>query len=69
MRHLQKPEVKSIDHTENGSSENSAVEEKLPPYHIYYELIGEWYVHGIMDGEAIRQQNDENIKAQVFELR
>lgn len=30
-----------------------------------YELIGETYVHGIMDGEALR----EGIKAKYFEVR
>jgi hypothetical protein len=35
----------------------------------YYELIGECYVHGMMDNEAIRYQNDEDIIPLVFELR
>ncbi|KAH0543391.1 hypothetical protein FGG08_002249 [Glutinoglossum americanum] len=39
------------------------------PKHFYYELIGECYVHGMMDGEAIKFQNDYDIKAQTFELR
>lgn len=39
------------------------------PKHYYYEFIGECYIHGMMDGEAIKYQNDEDIKAQVFELR
>lgn len=35
----------------------------------YFEFLGECYIHGMMDGEAMAYQNDENIRAQVFELR
>lgn len=35
----------------------------------YYEFLGECYIHGMMDGEAMAYQNDENLRAQVFELR
>ena len=35
----------------------------------YYELIGECYVHDMMDGEAIALQNRNMIPAEVFELR
>ena len=35
----------------------------------WYEFLGECYVYGMMDGEAIKKQNDENISAQLFELR
>jgi hypothetical protein len=37
------------------------------PY--YWNVIGECYVHGMMDGEAITFQNNNNIKPQTFELR
>ena len=36
---------------------------------VYYKLIGECYVHGMMDGEAFSHQRDKNIKHQWFELR
>lgn len=36
---------------------------------VYYKLIGECYVHGMMDGEAFSIQRDKNIKHQWFELR
>jgi len=39
------------------------------PSRYYWILIGECYVHGMMDGEAITFQNDNNIKPQIFELR
>ena len=35
----------------------------------YYEFVGECYLHGMMDGEAIKYQNDNKIKAEIFELR
>jgi hypothetical protein len=35
----------------------------------YYEFVGECYVHGMMDGEAIKYQNEKQVRAQVFELR
>jgi hypothetical protein len=35
----------------------------------YYELIGECYVHGMMNGEALEWQNKDEIQRQVFEIR
>jgi Heterokaryon incompatibility protein (HET) len=35
----------------------------------FYRLVGECYVHGMMNGEAIKRQNEEHIPQQVFELR
>ena len=35
----------------------------------YYEFVGECYLHGMMDGEAIKYQNDNQIKAEMFEIR
>jgi len=35
----------------------------------YYRLVGECYVHGMMNGEAIKLQNDNGIQPQTFELR
>jgi hypothetical protein len=32
-------------------------------------MLGECYIHGMMDGEAMRYQNEEAIASQVFELR
>jgi hypothetical protein len=54
-------ETKPADNTDESKSRD--------PREFYYEFIGECYVHGMMDGEAIKYQNDQNIKAQVFELR
>jgi hypothetical protein len=35
----------------------------------YYEMLGECYVHGMMDGEAMARQNNEEIPPTVFEIR
>ena len=35
----------------------------------WYEFLGECYIHGMMDGEAMAHQNDKGTPAQVFELR
>ncbi|ERF68172.1 hypothetical protein EPUS_05253 [Endocarpon pusillum Z07020] len=35
----------------------------------YYEFIGECYIHGMMDGEALRHQRIRELQQQEFELR
>ena len=35
----------------------------------YYQVIGECYVHGMMNGEGLEIQNEMEIKRTVFELR
>ena len=35
----------------------------------YYELIGDAYVHGLMEGDALEEQSKYDIPAQQFELR
>jgi len=35
----------------------------------YYEMLGECYVHGMMDGEAMAHQNNNGIPCKVFEIR
>jgi hypothetical protein len=35
----------------------------------YYELIRKCYIHGVMDGEAMRVQNEKSIPKTVFEIR
>ena len=34
----------------------------------YYEFVGECYLQ-MMDGEAIKYQNDNEIKAELFQIR
>jgi hypothetical protein len=41
-----------------------------PPQQKYFwRMIGECYVHGMMDGEAIAWQNEEEVKPEIFDLR
>ena len=35
----------------------------------YYEFVGECYLHDMMDGEAIKYQNENEVKAEIFEIR
>ena len=42
---------------------------KLNERHVYYRLLGECYVHGMMNGEAILYQNEKGIKQEIFEIR
>ena len=35
----------------------------------HYQLFGECYIHGMMDGEAMAYQNAKGIRTKVFELR
>lgn len=42
---------------------------KLNERHVYYRLLGECYVHGMMNGEAIHYQNEKGIKQEIFEIR
>jgi hypothetical protein len=36
---------------------------------VFYQLIGECYVHGMMNGEAIDHQNVEELPRTIFEIR
>jgi hypothetical protein len=35
----------------------------------HYEFIGECYIHGMMDGEAIQPRHKQNLVQRIFELR
>lgn len=52
-----------------GKKKTKVVVQAQGPENCYYELVGPCYVHGIMNGEAISLQNEDELKAQVFELR
>ncbi|KAI0191533.1 heterokaryon incompatibility protein-domain-containing protein [Xylaria flabelliformis] len=47
---------------------NQREADKEDPY-LYYGLIGDSYVHGLMDGEALRRKFYEDIADRTFELR
>jgi hypothetical protein len=49
--------------------EHTAEQKKKTPPLTYFCLVGECYVHGMMNGEAIGLQNQKGISEQTFELR
>jgi hypothetical protein len=36
---------------------------------VFYQMIGECYVHGMMNGEAVDHQNVEELRKTIFEIR
>lgn len=55
----------------NGKSAPVEQDDNTPAIKYYWRMIGECYVHGMMDGEAIAWQNDKGVeaKAELFDLR
>ena len=51
------------------SKAQSEREKPLEDPKIYYNFKGESYVHGLMDGEALREAFYDDLSDQVFELR
>lgn len=53
--------------TQAEQTENAKMKAEQRKYS--YRFVGECYVHGMMDGEAIKKQNFDQISSEVFELR
>jgi len=49
--------------------QKARIRSKAEDLEYWYEFIGECYVHGMMDGDAITYQNTYGMRARVFELR
>ncbi|KAI9691560.1 MAG: hypothetical protein M1822_007631 [Bathelium mastoideum] len=64
-----KPEDGLQEPEPNMKPEDNEELQRIKQNWCYYEVLGEAYVHGMMDGEAMAFQNEKVIKAQVFELR
>ncbi|KAF2498702.1 hypothetical protein BU16DRAFT_579783 [Lophium mytilinum] len=62
-----KPSSKPVQQKRKKDDDESKQKDKARG--VYYQLTGECYVHGYMDGKAIKYQNDHDIKAEVFEMR
>jgi hypothetical protein len=45
------------------------VESPESDHRVFYKLIGECYVHGMMNGEAIDYQSVEKLPRTLFEIR
>ena len=54
---------------ENQGEPKPATREALQDPHSFYEFKGETYVHGMMDGEALRAKFYDEKPDIVFELR
>lgn len=71
--HVIAPELKLNVAADKGETnkESLPVEQgpKLPEQKYFWRMIGECYVHGMMDGEAIAWQNEEEVKPGIFDLR
>jgi len=61
-----KPKLDVID---GAAGKTSKQKPGVAPHPVYYEFFGECYVHGMMDGEAIKYQNDKQVPKTIFELR
>ncbi|KAF2704190.1 HET-domain-containing protein, partial [Pleomassaria siparia CBS 279.74] len=63
--HVKKEELR-VKWMEDFEKRKQEGKEKVKPS--YYRFLGECYVHGMMNGEAIGLQNQEHIKEALFEL-
>lgn len=61
-----KPNTPEQLEAERQERKNKAKEEDP---HVYYQFIGEAYIHGMMDGEAVRLHINEGIPRRMFEIR
>jgi hypothetical protein len=67
---LQKRRFTNAQREEYDSTIFHNLREKLGDEGYYsYTLLGESYIHGMMDGEAIQYQNERGIPSTVFEIR
>jgi hypothetical protein len=55
--------------TDNPDNDRSKSSPKMEPKKEFYKMIGECYVHGMMNGEAIEHQNVERLPKVLFEIR
>ncbi|KAK7749917.1 hypothetical protein SLS53_000499 [Cytospora paraplurivora] len=62
----EKEKAKAKEEEERQDRKNKAKEEDPK---MWYELMGEAYIHGMMDGEAVRLQINEGIPLRMFEIR
>ncbi|PSN69361.1 HET-domain-containing protein [Corynespora cassiicola Philippines] len=68
-RSLATDETSGEQPAEKKSKAQSEREKPLEDPKIYYNFKGEGYVHGLMDGEALREAFYDDLSDQVFELR
>jgi hypothetical protein len=59
----------SIQLKKKDEKEEEPSGEQFEDSHYYYHVMGESYIHGMMDGEAIREKFSQKIQLRTFELR
>ncbi|KAI8635266.1 hypothetical protein F5Y19DRAFT_5621 [Xylariaceae sp. FL1651] len=59
--------AKPIANRDNGTGD--AKESRDSDKHLYYTFLGECYIHGMMDGEAMQMQSLKGLETHLFELR
>lgn len=55
--------------TSGGGTQQESPDMKQEDSKVWYKFIGEAYIHGMMDGEAIRLQINEGLRRRTFEIR
>ena len=69
FRSLQREINEKLEEERAQKAPEKAKEEARQDNHLFYELKGESYVHGMMDGEALRKKFYKNLQDTLFELR
>ncbi len=72
LRNLNSPSLANL--TSNKSSDTSSAEEDQKKageedQKVWYKLYGEAYIHGMMDGETIRERIMKGFPERLFEIR
>lgn len=55
--------------TSGGGTQQESPDMKKEDSKVWYKFVGEAYIHGMMDGEAIRLQINEGLRRRTFEIR
>ena len=64
-----KTDKSSVELAEPNWARNDEENLRIQEQWCYYDFLGECYVHGMMNGEAMAYQNERGISNQSFELR
>lgn len=68
LSRLRSPSGETVEKKASEAAPSESTGTKLVADH-YWKLIGDCYIHGMMNGDAIDLQNEREIKRQTFELR
>lgn len=65
LRETRQPTTEQSDEDIQRKREEVGKEDRM----VYYEFMGEAYIHGMMDGDAVRHQINEGVPTRMFEIR